>query len=914
MNFKSKLFLEGHNIFYLDLKNFFINMYYCSISLSLCILYFIDVEKTLSLNFVLLNNSMAKIKTPSSKSQPKKVQNFKAEEISKLLYTDTLQARYAMLALVIMFVLIFFSKGIFGGKVFAQPDNLSPLSFRTYLNDAKTAGIFPLWLPYIFLGMPSLASLTTALLSVHNIYSYILDSVLSVVAGDNLFLLTVPYYFIFAISLFFYVRYKFKNNLIATYAALMGTFATGIIQLIIVGHHTKMMTFAFFPLILYLIDRLAESKNTNLPTTIINFAILAVVLYIQLHFHHVQMLLYSYMMIGIYLIGTLVYWFIKKTEIKAFLRASFLTGAAVIIAIAMDADVILSVKEYNQYSMRGQASIESQTNPVKSDNKPLSYEYATSWSFSPGEMLTFVFPYYYGFGTVEIQGQRVNLYWGQMPFTDAPVYFGVITLLLAVVGVILYFRKNPFVQILTFITLFFLLLSFGYTFPIVYNFFYYNVPYFSSFRAPVMTHYYMDFAILLLSCVGLKGIVDSFKNNEISNKFKKLSIALIIISSLLFLVTIVGFESSYRDSVLTGPLAKQLQGQGADPKYINQVFSQYKPVNIIYDNFITNARFQAFILLLTSMLIYFLTQRKFATKNLIVAGIGVIIVVSVFDQLNITAKTLHWDDKKQKDSYFEESDYIKWILSKEPETYNYRVANLNESGSLETSNFLAYFRFHLINGYQGAKLRVYQDCIDVAGGNNPFFFGLANVKYVVSPKFLKDTLYFEELYKGKNIVYRNKFWMPRAFFAQSYSVENGIDILHKIRDAAFDPYKVVFLEKPPSVNIDKADSTVYAKISYFDIHNIKYDVLASGNNILVLNEIYYPAGWKAYIDGQETEIYKANYFQRAIIVPPGKHMVEMKFHPETYYRGRTISIMANILVSILLIGGIAFGVYKRKTV
>lgn len=859
---------------------------------------------------------MTKIKTQSSKSQPKKTQNFKVEEIQKLLSADNQQIKYAMLGLVVLFVLLFFSKGIFGGKVFAQPDNLSPLSFRTYLNDAKAAGIFPLWLPYIFLGMPSLASLTTALLSVHNIYSYILDSVLSAFAGDNLFLLTVPYYFIFAISLFFYVRYKFKSNVIATYAALMGTFATGIIQLIIVGHHTKMMTFAFFPLILYLIDKLLEQEESNLPSKVVTFAVLTIVLYIQLHYHHIQMLLYSYMMIGMYLVYILAYQLVKKTgiKIKTVIQALLLTGSAVIIAVAMDADIILSVKEYNQYSMRGQPGIVSQTNVTESDNKPLSYEYATSWSFSPEEMLTFIFPYYYGFGTVDIQGQRANLYWGQMPFTDAPVYFGVITLLLAIVGVILNFKNNPFVQILTFVTLFFLLLSFGYTFPIVYNFFYYNVPYFSSFRAPVMVHYYMDFAILLLACFGLKGIIDSFKDEKISHRFKKLSISLIIISGILVLVTIIGFESSYKNSVLTGPLAKQLQGQGADQKYITQFFSQYKPINIIYDNFISNARFQAFILLLTSALIYLLTQRKFSTKNLVMFGLGGIIAISVFDQLNITGKTVHWDDKKQKESYFEESDYIKWLLNKEPETYNYRVADLNENGALETSNFLAYFRFHLINGYQGAKLRIYQDCIDIAGGNNPFFLGLANVKYVVSPKFLKDTLYFEELYKGKNIVYRNKFCMPRAFFVQSYSVEKGIDILHQIKNAAFDPYKIVFLEKPLLINVDKPDTTVYAKISYFDIHNIKYEVQASGNNLLVLNEIYYPAGWKAYIDGKETEIYKANYFQRAIIVPPGKHTVEMKFYPETYYRGKTISIIANVFISILLITGIVFSIYKRKVI
>ena len=85
---------------------------------------------------------------------------------------------------------------------------------------------------------------------------------------------------------------------------------------------------------------------------------------------------------------------------------------------------------------------------------------------------------------------------------------------------------------------------------------------------------------------------------------------------------------------------------------------------------------------------------------------------------------------------------------------------------------------------------------------------------------------------------------------------------------------------------------------------------------MVLNEIYYPAGWKAFIDGKETEIYKTNYFQRSIVVPAGKHKVELKFYPEKYYTGKKISIAANILVTIILIGGVA-GIFisrkKKKT-
>jgi hypothetical protein len=341
--------------------------------------------------------------------------------------------------------------------------------------------------------------------------SFIWNAIITGFSGDNLFLLTLPYYFIFAISLFFYARYKFKNNFIALYVAVTAVFAVGIIQLIIVGHHTKMMVFALFPLILLFIDKLLDTEEKNLFKRIINFAILAILLSMQLAFNHIQMLIYSYMMIGIYVLFIILYRLIRKVHIKEALVSIGLIIAAGLIAFAMNADPIMSIKEYNKYSIRGTSSIEAQSDVTKKDVKPLDYNYATNWSFSPGEMMTFVIPYYYGFGTINDGGQRANLYWGQMPFTDAPVYFGVITLLLAVFGIILNFRKNVFVMALTVIIVFFMLLSFGRTFPVIYNLFYYNVPFFSSFRAPVMVHYYIDLAFTILAGFGLMSIINMFK-------------------------------------------------------------------------------------------------------------------------------------------------------------------------------------------------------------------------------------------------------------------------------------------------------------------------------------------------------------------------------------------------------------------
>ena len=70
---------------------------------------------------------------------------------------------------------------------------------------------------------------------------------------------------------------------------------------------------------------------------------------------------------------------------------------------------------------------------------------------------------------------------------------------------------------------------------------------------------------------------------------------------------------------------------------------------------------------------------------------------------------------------------------------------------------------------------------------------------------------------------------------------------------------------------------------------------------MVLTDIYYP-GWKAFIDGTETKIYRADGLVRAIFVPEGDHTIEFVYLPESYTIGITISLItALILVAIYFI-------------
>jgi hypothetical protein len=611
-------------------------------------------------------------------------------------------------------------------------------------------------------------------------------------------------------------------------------------------------------------------------------------------------------MIGIYLLYLIIYRVVKKTNVSGMIKTGIFFVAAALISVAMNADVLMTMKEYNKYSMRGEAGIEAKLDPnVKSDS-PLDYQYATNWSFSPGEVMTFLLPYYYGFGDVEVQGQKANLYWGQMPFTTNPMYFGVVTLVLSLIGIFYNFRKNAVVQAMTVISVLFLFMSFGRNFSLIYDLFFNYFPYFSSFRAPVMIHHFMNIAVVILAGFGLKSIIEIAKDKVNSDRFRKLCYVFFGIAGLMILISIFGFESSYSSSIASSPLVEKLKGQGANAQQISQYVKQIS--TIAYENITSDLRLHALFILLAVGLAYMYSLGKVSVKMFL----GGVILVAVIDLWNVDFKTLHWDNPGDKNSEFGNTDFTDWLIANDPDTYAYRVADFS-GGRLSTSNSLASYRIHAFNGYHGAKIRIYQDAVDVARGENPMLLTLGGVKYILSEQPLpyQDSL-IVQVFKGSKTIYENKYFKSKAFFAEEVKVSSGIEILNDIRDMKFDPYSLAYLEKEPAVKIEAPDSTAVVKLVRGDIHELEYEVHASGNNLLVFSEIYLPFGWKAYIDEKETEIYKTDYFLRSVIVPPGSHSVKMKYEPETYYTGKKISLGSNIFLALVLVVGLIGYVKNRK--
>lgn len=851
--------------------------------------------------------------TSSSKTSAQKHSPLK-KETARSYTIDFIPAKWqtpVFIAIILILILIFFNEGIFGGKVFGSADNVASGSFKTFLDDAKAKGEFPLWVPYIFNGMPSFAALVPHLERMydisHAVWVTVRDGLYMIFNGNDVWAI-VLFYIIFGISFYFLADYKFKDKLIALYCALAAVFITPIIQMIIVGHNSKLIAVMMFPAIFLMLEKIydiiAEGRTKeNIFKLLLYFGLMVFFVHIQMSSNHVQMLFYFFSGLGIYLVYRVIYSLVKKTNVKPamIVLAVFILGVG--LSAMMYADSYLSSREYNKYSIRGTPSIVQAPTDQKSTTGAADYEYSTNWSFSPIETMTFFVPYWVGFGDVEVKGQRVNTYWGQMPFNTMPMYFGIITLLLGFIGIYYNWKKSYIVQSMVVISFIALLLSFGRTLPVLYDILFYNLPYFSSFRAPVMIHILINVAFVILAGYGIKTIIDMTKDKLKSQRFLNTAKFIFPVLALPILISVVGFQGYYTEQVQTSTLVQKLQQQGANQQQITQYIGQI--AQIAYDNVKSEMLIVGFLLLAAYALCYFYIKGGIKYH---VFGFALILLM-VFDLWHIDFKTLHWDNKTDMQANFKTPDYVDWLLKNDSKTNDYRVLNLNK-GQPVRENTLAYWRLQNNYGYQGAKLRIYQDMDDVVGMTNPNAWKIMSTKYIISDQPYEDSM-FTTVFQGSKTVILNKQFNPKAFFVGSYKVADGMGILNGIKDPGFDPKKLSYLEKEPGVKIDAADSTAKAMITAYDIHSITIEADATGNNLMFVSEVYYP-DWKVYIDGQPAEILKTNYLFRGIVVPKGKHKIEFKFEPTTYYTGKTISVGTNFVLIAIFVVAIGGTFMKRK--
>ncbi len=812
---------------------------------------------------------------------------------------------WIVISLIIILFLIFLNPLYFGNKTFQSGDIVASSSMQNYIADHGEG--YTLWNPLIFCGMPAYAigvgykwfnliyvgftSLRTAFASFFSV-GYAMWSFYLIILG---------------ISSFFLMKYLTKNTLVSLFTGIATSFSTGLIVFLFIGHVTKLTSLSMYPLIFLMLLKFKDKIR------LLDFLILIIALQIFVQGFHAQIIFYTFFAAGIFYIYYFLRSIFKKDTLvrNQTLKSAAVFAGAVIIALLIQMDSLTQIYEYTPYSTRGTESIVDKASGKQQESTSNYYDYHTSWSFSPGEVLTFIVPSYYGFGSSTYQGEltknqpvEVNTYFGQMPFVDVAMYMGVLIFFLALFGIFTKW-KDPFVQFLTILSGVALLISFGKTFPVLFDLLFYYLPFFNKFRVPSMILVLVQLSVPVLAGYGIMGIFSAKDtNNQKLIKFIKYSAiafsTLFVLSILLSGVISDWFNlrvNDYAQSISSSQkqLSQQFQALAG---YISEIFVS----DLFFAlGFLTAAAWAAFA---------FVNNR--ISKDALVLFL---IVIALIDLWRIDARGAKYSDPPTKENFFQEPDYVK-VIKNQKDKNPYRILNLKQDqtpGSFTSnSNFNAYFLLEDFYGYSGIKPRAYQDILDVMGPVNETAWRMLNVKYIITGQPVPPAQfpYIKQISTTeKSYVYENKNALPRAYFVNKVEQKPALDILNLMKANSFDPKNIAYLEDL-KINVDEIDSTVYANITKYTDENIELNVSASGNNFLFVGNTFVK-GWKAFVNGNETKIYKTNHGYLGLIVPKGKHKILVTYSPDSFYISKYVALVLSSLVIVGLILSIFFE-YRKK--
>jgi hypothetical protein len=127
-------------------------------------------------------------------------------------------------------------------------------------------------------------------------------------------------------------------------------------------------------------------------------------------------------------------------------------------------------------------------------------------------------------------------------------------------------------------------------------------------------------------------------------------------------------------------------------------------------------------------------------------------------------------------------------------------------------------------------------------------------------------------------VYENLRALPRVMLMVDWQAADFSELIRTGWPDA-DPRRTVLLEQAPAgFSRDKAAAGGSARLLRYANTEVEVQVDAPGGGILLLNDVWHP-WWRAHVDATEAEILKANVIFRAVVVPPGRHIVRFSFHP-----------------------------------
>ncbi|WP_099291171.1 YfhO family protein [Butyricimonas sp. Marseille-P3923] len=817
-----------------------------------------------------------------------------------------LKSFYPYLVAFILFVVIAYAyfPALFEGKIVMQSDISS---WRGAANEIiqfrEQTGEEPLWTNSMFSGMP------TTMISTEYKGNYLKN------VYDGLFVGPRPAsYLILGLVSFYLLLLAFGVN---PWLSIVGALAFGFcsynFQILQVGHNAKMVAISLMPMVLASVV-FAFRKNRWLGAVFFG-----ITLAFQIMANHPQITYYLAFIVLFYGIAQL-YKAVKAKALPAFFKTATLLVVAVLFAAATNINHLWPTWEYSKYTMRGGSELTLNQNSQTKGG--LDKEYATAWSYGIDETLNLMIPNFKGgasggaldknsetYKFLNSQGasnadqiiQQLPLYWGEQAFTAGPMYMGAIAIFLFVLGLVLI--KGPMKWWIVGISLLALFLGWGRNFMFLSSFFYDYIPLYNKFRVPSMILIVLQLTIPLLGIYTLNKIL----NGEYEKKtlLKGLKIAVGVTGGICALFALLpGLAGSF-----VSPADSQY------PDWLRQYLPQDRESLLRSDAF----RSLVFILLAGIVIWAWMIQKIKSTHVVIVMGLLILADMWTVDKRYLNND--HFVKQREFNNQYQPRPVDQAILAdKDP---NYRVLDI----SVNTFND-SHTSYHhkTIGGYSAAKLQRYQDIIDYfiypemqsIGKTLESSPTLSAMEESLSKQTVLNMLNTKYVIVHANSApVNNKYAYGNAWFVKDYELVNTPDE-ELLGLKQIDPRESAVISKEfESVIQDKGfnfDENATIQLTSYAPNKLEYKTSAANEQLAVFSEIYYPKGWNVYIDGNKTDLLRADYILRAVIVPAGEHTVTFEYKPESYYMGARISAISSSLLLLALLGGIVFYImrYMKK--
>jgi hypothetical protein len=491
------------------------------------------------------------------------------------------------------------------------------------------------------------------------------------------------------------------------------------------------------------------------------------------------------------------------------------------------------------------------------------------------------------------------MYWGTQPISGAPFYFGAVLCFLFVLGMFLVKGKDKWWLVAVFTVS--LLLSLGKNFSLLTNLMLDYFPGYNKFRDVKNIIVIQQFAMALLGALAIKEVYQrKITTAEFMNGLKY-AFGITGGVALIFAV-LPGMAGSF-----SGNTDAQYLQMGWPQQLIDALMADRKSALRI-------DAFRTFIFVaLAAAGLWAYWNNKIKAQYAIVLWVAMVLG----DMWPVNKKYFnneHFSSKKEVAVPFQATTADKEI-KKDKDLY-YRVLNLqNPFADARTS----YFHKSL-GGYHGAKMKRYSELVKYA--IEPEMRTLiAGFKKPESIDSVMNTLPVINMLNTKYCIYdtnqpplSNAHALGNAWLVKEVKlVDRADEEVTSLK--SFDPKTTAVVNRSFEKELGGFKSGTAEgeiKLTEYKPNYLKYEATVnSGSQLAVFSEIYYPKGWKSFIDGKETKHIQANFVLRAMVVPAGKHQIEFKFEPESYFIGNKISLASSILL-LLAMGGYLFYSFKFK--